>query len=125
MADTNANRGAGDAAARQESLHFGRNVLAVNNHIPAAGQALRAEELFIGGRRAGVTVEPDATYPSAWRVRRSNDLSDITNISRAKDAAIVWARPKGLGGSEVVHWRHRQSRAEASPMHRNERAAHD
>jgi hypothetical protein len=38
-----------------------------------------------------LTVEPDATYPGMWRVRHQGRLSDMTNISRAKDAACTVA----------------------------------
>ena len=38
-----------------------------------------------------------------WRVRLGTDMSGITNISRAKDASIAWARPKGLGGNVRMH----------------------
>jgi hypothetical protein len=84
--------------------------------------------LHIGAKFTGITLEPDGAL---WRVRQlsfvSNgdwsragpargELSDITNISRAKDAAIAWARPKGLGGDEVVHWHRRQGRAEGAPV---------
>jgi hypothetical protein len=37
-----------------------------------------------------VTVEPDRTYPGLFRVRLPDgDLSEILNLSRAKDAAIA------------------------------------
>jgi hypothetical protein len=35
----------------------------------------------------------------------------MVNLTRAKDAAIVWVRPKGLGGTEVAHWHRRQTPA--------------
>jgi hypothetical protein len=34
------------------------------------------------------TVEADADWPGMWRVRFSGKLSDMANLSRAKDAAI-------------------------------------
>ena len=34
------------------------------------------------------TVEEDASWPGMWRVRLGGKLSDMTNLSRAKDAAI-------------------------------------
>jgi hypothetical protein len=37
------------------------------------------------------TVEADANWPGMWRVRFGAKLSDMTNLSRAKDAA---GRPK-------------------------------
>ena len=34
------------------------------------------------------TVEEDAKWPGMWRVRFGDKLSDMANLSRAKDAAI-------------------------------------
>jgi hypothetical protein len=34
------------------------------------------------------TIEPDANWPGMWRVRFGGMLSDMANLSRAKDAAI-------------------------------------
>ena len=28
-------------------------------------------------------------------------VSDMVNLPRAKDAAVAWARPRGLGGGDV------------------------
>ena len=33
------------------------------------------------------TIEADANWPGMWRVRFGGKLSDMANISRAKDAA--------------------------------------
>jgi hypothetical protein len=67
--------------------------------------------LYIGKRFTGVFVRPDATWPGMWRVHTADgQVSDMVNLTRAKDAAIAWARPKGLGGGEVVHWDHRETR---------------
>ena len=41
------------------------------------------------------TVEADTNWPGMWRVRFGGKLSDMANISRAKDAAI------SLGLSEL------------------------
>jgi hypothetical protein len=40
------------------------------------------------GARVMATVEPDANWPGMWRVRFRGMLSDMVNLSRAKDAAI-------------------------------------
>jgi hypothetical protein len=77
------------------------------------------QSLFINGRSTGVTVECDRRYPTMWRVRRGDELSDITNISRATDAALSWARPRGLGGYEVAQWHRREMPAGASPVRKN------
>src|SRR6516164_338500 len=34
------------------------------------------------------TIEPDANWPGMWRVRFGGKLSDMANLSRAKDTAI-------------------------------------
>ena len=40
------------------------------------------------GARVMATIEPDANWPGMWRVRFGGKLSDMANLSRAKDAAI-------------------------------------
>jgi hypothetical protein len=47
-------------------------------------------KLRLGSVRGWVlaTVEPDVEWPSMWRVRWSGGLTDLVNITRAKDAAI-------------------------------------
>jgi len=70
-------------------------------------------DLHIGRRKTGVSVHPDPVWPAMWRVHQGGRVSDMVNISRAKEAAISWARPRGLGASEVAHWRRRETRAEA------------
>jgi hypothetical protein len=62
-------------------------------------------KLRIGTRLTGFMVRPDAQWTSMWRIHAPSGLvSDMVNLSRARDAAITWARPRGLGGNEVVHW---------------------
>jgi hypothetical protein len=43
------------------------------------------------GRRVVATIEPDSKWPGMWRVRRGGSISDMVNLSRAKDAAIAIA----------------------------------
>jgi hypothetical protein len=74
--------------------------------------------LYIGQRTTGISVCQDRVYPDMWRIERNGVVSDMVNISRAKDAAISWARPKGLGGEEVAHWRYRQMARAGSPVRR-------
>jgi hypothetical protein len=50
-----------------------------------------------------------------WRARSGERLSDMVNLTRAKDAAIAWARPRGLGGTETVTW-HRREIAQVTPL---------
>ena len=71
--------------------------------------------LYIGNRFTGVSLEPDAVYPQMWRIRRGDQLSDTVNLTRAKEAAISWARPRGLGGAETVSWHTREKAAGAAP----------
>jgi hypothetical protein len=40
------------------------------------------------GARVTATIEPDTNWPGMWRVRFGGMLSDMANLSRAKDAAI-------------------------------------
>jgi hypothetical protein len=75
-----------------------------------------ALELYIGGKFTGVSLEPDTKWPSMWRVRMGERLSDMVNLTRAKDAAIIWARPRGLGGGGVATWHRRETPAEAPPV---------
>lgn len=79
--------------------------------------------LFIGSKFTGVTVQPAGQCPGMWRVHQGDRVSDLVNLSRAKDAAIGWARPRGLGGSDVVHWHRRQIGAEALPVRYSEEKA--
>jgi hypothetical protein len=37
------------------------------------------------------TIEPDQTWPKMWRVRISGRLTDMVNLTRAKDAAACLA----------------------------------
>src|SRR5262245_41693980 len=82
-----------------------------------------ALHLHIGGRFTSVAIVPDSEWPAMWRVRtRDGRLSDMTNKTRAKDAAVAHARSRGLGGSEDVRWHHRETGSEAPPA---AAAAHD
>jgi len=74
---------------------------------------MKVIRLKIGDRLTGIVVRSDAKYPQMWRVHAPGRISDMVNLTRAKDAAIAWARPKGLGGAEVAHWDHRQTGAAA------------
>jgi hypothetical protein len=44
------------------------------------------------GRRAVIDVVPDERWPTMWRVKLDGRLSDMANITRAKDAAMAIAR---------------------------------
>jgi hypothetical protein len=40
------------------------------------------------GRDGVVSIVPDGRWPAMWRVRRHGSLSDMVNLTRAKDAAV-------------------------------------
>jgi hypothetical protein len=96
--------------------------------------------LHIGRQFTGFTVCPDAVWPGMWRIhappepsskdgrdtaRRGSVVSDMVNLPWAKDAAVAWARPRGLGGGEKVHWcrEYRETAAIATSMRSNEAPA--
>ena len=73
--------------------------------------------LYIGQRSTGISVCRDRIYPDMWRIHHKGQVSDMVNLSRAKDAALSWVvRPKGLGGHEVVTWRGRQTARGGPPV---------
>jgi len=72
--------------------------------------------LHINRRSTSITVRPDNRYPSLWRVHSAGWVSDMLNLARAKDAAITWARPRGLGGKESVRWEVREMAVAAPPI---------
>jgi len=39
------------------------------------------------GRRTLATIETDAQWPNMWRVRIGDHLTDMVNLTRARDAA--------------------------------------
>jgi hypothetical protein len=44
-------------------------------------------------KRAGVTIKPDPTWPNMWRVHLpTGQVTDMTNLTRAKDAARSFSR---------------------------------
>jgi hypothetical protein len=47
--------------------------------------------LHLGRSKALLCVVPDATYSGLWRIVHRGRLSDMVNLSRAKDAAITRA----------------------------------
>jgi hypothetical protein len=51
----------------------------------------RGNDLYLKGRRRPVAgIEPDAQWAGMWRVRRpGGSLSDMVNLSRARDAAVA------------------------------------
>jgi hypothetical protein len=54
------------------------------------------------GRRPVMRIERDSVYPQMWRVRRPDgSLSDMVNLTRAKDAALDVA--EGIEGRKNPH----------------------
>jgi len=53
-------------------------------------------DLYIGRKATGVNVRPDKTWRGMWRIHQGENVSDMVNKARAKEAAISWARPRGL-----------------------------
>lgn len=71
------------------------------------------------GRKPLLEVVPDAEYPAMWRVVwPDGSLSDMANIARAKDAAMVGARALGIinHDSELLHWEHGWRPSAAPPL---------
>jgi hypothetical protein len=65
-------------------------------------------ELFYGQASTPlVRVEPDRTYPDLWRIVWPNGrVSDIVNLSRAKDAAMVLCEHgPPARNPQRLHWR--------------------
>jgi hypothetical protein len=51
----------------------------------------KGRQLFLG-RKLLATVVPDADWPGMWRVKLpSGRVTDMVNLSRAKDAAVCLA----------------------------------
>ena len=74
------------------------------------------------GRRVIATIAPDSKWPGMWRVRRGGPISDMVNLSRAKDAAIAIARSdfnalgRGDAPPKEADRRHRQAAGPATQI---------
>jgi hypothetical protein len=67
--------------------------------------------LHINRRSTDVTVRPDIRWPGMWRMHKGGRVSDMVNLSRAKDAALSWLaqeRGRGLGNTEIARWHVRE-----------------
>jgi hypothetical protein len=59
--------------------------------VAASALQWKDRELFFGRKQVG-SVVPDSKYPNMWRVEREDgSLTDMVNLSRAKDAAVTLA----------------------------------
>ena len=47
--------------------------------------------LHLGRSKPLLSVVPDATYSGMWRISHRGRLSDMANLTRAKDAGLTWA----------------------------------
>ena len=81
--------------------------------------------LFRGTRVTGVTVRPDVNYRGMFRVHWPDTpggrgpralASDMVNLTRAKDAAMLWAGRSGGSASVSLKWKPPQRPSGASPM---------
>lgn len=64
--------------------------------------------LYTGNKFTGVSVRPDPKWPGMWRVHQGDKVSDMVNLTRAKDAAVFWATPPE-GGLRNLNWHHRET----------------
>jgi hypothetical protein len=65
-------------------------------------------ELWVGNRDTGILVRPDDKYPAMWRVWQGSRVSDMVNLTRAKDAAVSWmnhARRRGAQWGQSIEWK--------------------
>jgi hypothetical protein len=77
-------------------------------------------ELFVGSRFTGISVRPDAKWPNMWRVHHGKRVSDMVNLTRAKDAARSWADLTGGGERSLVNWRAATSPPDGPPVRQTE-----
>jgi hypothetical protein len=76
--------------------------------------------LYISKSFTDITVREDANWPGMWRAHSpEGQVSDMANLPRAKEAAIYCARPRGLGGTEIVRWDIRETAPEGPPIAQN------
>ena len=43
--------------------------------------------LYLDGKNTGISVQRDRVYGQMWRIHQADWISDMVNLSRAKDAA--------------------------------------
>jgi hypothetical protein len=69
---------------------------------PVARKPTRSALTLSVGRQPVLRVEPDSTYSGMWRVRLpSGALTDMANLSRAKDVALDIA--EGIEARKTPH----------------------
>ena len=73
-------------------------------------------QLYCGSRLL-LRVVPDDRWANMWRVQWPDGrLSDMVNLSRAKDAAVAYAQRAGHHDARRYKWRMDQSPTKAPPM---------
>jgi hypothetical protein len=62
--------------------------------------------LYINRRATGISLHPDDRFPWMFRIHwRDGQVSKgMASLPWAKDAAIRYVRPRGLGGKEQARW---------------------
>jgi hypothetical protein len=62
--------------------------------------------LYIGRKFTGIRVVSDEKWPLMWRIHWADgEVSDMVNLTRAKDAAVARAH---IGGGAVAQWKCRR-----------------
>jgi hypothetical protein len=65
----------------------------------------RVFALYLGTKFTGITVRPDAKYPSMYRVHWADrPPSDMVNLARARDAAMRWVGREGGETAKRLKW---------------------
>jgi hypothetical protein len=64
--------------------------------------------LRIGTKLTGLVLKPDPDYPQLWRIHYKGQVSDMVNLSRAKEAARSWLEPPP-SGTEASRWKRAES----------------
>src|SRR5262245_36256589 len=62
--------------------------------------------LYINRRATGITLHPDDRFPWMFRIHWADGQvsKGTASLPWAKDAALRYVRPRGLGGKEQARW---------------------
>ena len=69
-------------------------------------------KLYAGRKFTGIEVKRDQKYPIMWRVHFKGEVSDMVNLTRAKDAAISWAFAELGKGARGFNWKVMETRGD-------------
>jgi hypothetical protein len=73
--------------------------------------------LYLGTKSTGISVRPDDVHPSMYRIHWPDQPpSDIVNLTRAKDAATLWAARDTPGAWARLHWKRIEKGQGSPPM---------